>query len=51
VDSLKTDNIVSSDALTLKDLGVMPTDMNMVLPDYLDKFRPGGKFGVQQKAV
>jgi NADH dehydrogenase len=39
---LKRDNVVSPDALGLGDLGVRPTAMEIILPTYLSRFRPGG---------
>lgn len=42
--SLKTDNVVSEEALTLKDLGLAPTAMSTILPTYLARFKPGGRF-------
>lgn len=50
VESLKTDNVVSVDAKTLADLGVMPTGLDLILPTYLDRFRPGGRFGDKKRA-
>jgi len=50
VKSLETDNIVSSDALTLKDMGIEPTGMQAILPEYLVQYRPGGRFGQAQSA-
>ncbi|MBH66845.1 MAG: complex I NDUFA9 subunit family protein [Rhodospirillaceae bacterium] len=44
VELLKNDNIVSDDALTLKDLGISPVSCEVVLPKYLDRFRPGGRY-------
>lgn len=44
VESLKTDNVVSDEALTLEDLGISPTGMDVILPTYLTRFRPGGRF-------
>lgn len=43
VSLLKTDNIVSDDALTLSDLDIEPTGMSLILPTYLNRFRPGGR--------
>jgi len=45
VKSLQTDNIVSPDAMTLQDLGIEPTGMQAILPEYLVQYRPGGRFG------
>lgn len=42
VRSLQSDNVVSDDALTFTDLGITPTALLDVLPDYLWKYRPGG---------
>ena len=36
VESLKTDNVVGDDALTLADLGVNATALDLVLPNYLE---------------
>jgi uncharacterized protein YbjT (DUF2867 family) len=44
VTSLRVDNVVSANAKTLADLGVKPTDMDAVLPEYLWPFRPTGQY-------
>ncbi|WP_204112639.1 complex I NDUFA9 subunit family protein [Shimia biformata] len=44
VKSLKVDNVVSGDAKTLADLGIRPTAMEAVLPDYLWRYRPSGQY-------
>ena len=41
---LKTDNVVSPGALTLKDLGIHPESLEAILPTYLWRFRPKGQF-------
>ena len=41
---LKRDNVVAADARTLADLGVHPTSMHAVLPDYLWPYRPDGQY-------
>ena len=41
---LKSDNIVSPDALTFKDLGIVPDSLEAVLPAYLWRFRAKGQF-------
>lgn len=50
VESLKDDNIVTEDALTMENLGVTPTGMAQILPAYLSYFRPGGKFAEKKSA-
>lgn len=42
VKSLKTDNIVADDALTLLDLNVSPTSMDIILPTYLVCYKKAG---------
>ncbi len=48
VEMLKTDNVVSQDAIkqgrTLEGMGVQPTPMAAILPDYLVQYRPHGQF-------
>ena len=39
---LSHDNVVHSDALSLRDLGVSPTAVEQIVPDYLRRFRAGG---------
>ena len=45
VETLKTDNIVTPGALGFKDLGVEATPMDLIVPHYLARFQPGGRFG------
>jgi NADH dehydrogenase len=42
---LRDDNVVSPGALTLQDLGIEATAPEAVIPTYLDRYRPGGRFG------
>ncbi|MEL7026797.1 MAG: complex I NDUFA9 subunit family protein [Pseudomonadota bacterium] len=44
VKSLRSDNIVSEGAKTFADLGITPTAMEAVLPEYLWRFRPSGQY-------
>lgn len=44
VQLLKKDNVVADDALGLEDLGITATAIEVILPNYLDRFRPGGRF-------
>jgi uncharacterized protein YbjT (DUF2867 family) len=48
VESLRTDSVVHAGALTLGDLGIVPTGMSLILPDYLDYRRKGGAFAMQR---
>jgi len=42
--NLANDNVVGADAKTFADLGIQPTAMEAVLPEYLWRFRPSGQF-------
>ena len=44
VELLKSDNVVGRDAPGLATLGIEPTACEVVLPSYLDRFRPGGRY-------
>lgn len=44
VKSLTVDNVVSDGAKGFADLGIRPTAMAAVLPDYLWRFRPSGQY-------
>jgi uncharacterized protein YbjT (DUF2867 family) len=50
---LKTDNVVTSGALTLADLGIEPDSLESVLPSYLWRFRAKGQFeeSVREKII
>ncbi len=39
VELLKTDNVVGADARTLADLGIAPTPIELVVPEYLARYR------------
>ncbi len=43
--SLKTDSVVSEEALTLADLGVQATALEAIVPTYLQRYRRGGRLG------
>jgi len=42
---LKVDNVVSKGAKGLAELAVEPTAIDVVVPEYLAPFKPGGRFG------
>ncbi|MGE3623567.1 MAG: complex I NDUFA9 subunit family protein [Bdellovibrionales bacterium] len=42
VELLKTDNVVKGGAKTLRDIGIAPTALEVILPTYMDRFRVGG---------
>ena len=44
VELLKADNVVDADSKGFADLGVTPTAMDIILPTYLTRYRPGGRF-------
>jgi len=39
---LSRDNVVTPGAKGLQDLGITPTPVELVVPEYLDRYRPGG---------
>jgi NADH dehydrogenase len=50
VELLKHDNVVSGKLPTLVDLGIEPTGAEGIIPAYLDRYRPGGRFRRHQRA-
>jgi NADH dehydrogenase len=50
VEMLRRDNVVSSGALTLAALGITPTQVEAILPSYVDRFRRGGWYA-RERAV
>ena len=44
---LKRDNVVASNSAGLGDLGIAPTPVDLVVPDYLARYRPGGRFAAR----
>ena len=44
VKNLARDNVVSGDYKSFSDLGISPTALNAVLPEYLWCYRPSGQF-------
>ncbi|WP_282605907.1 complex I NDUFA9 subunit family protein [Pelagibius sp. Alg239-R121] len=45
---LRSDNVVSEDAKGFADLGMTPNAVESVIPTYLDRHRPGGRFNTNQ---
>ena len=48
---LRQDNVVAEGALGLADLGIRPSALESVLPSYLDRYRVGGRFNTEVRAV
>jgi len=42
---LRHDNVASPDMPGLRDLGIEPTALEVIVPTYLERYRPGGRFG------
>jgi NADH dehydrogenase len=51
VRNLRRDNVVAEGAKGLADLGIQPTTMEAVLPDYLWRFRPSGQFAAIKESA
>ncbi|MFP7569276.1 complex I NDUFA9 subunit family protein [Marivita sp. S2033] len=51
VKNLRHDNVVAQDAKTFADLGISPTALEAVLPDYLWRFRPSGQYSDIKKSA
>jgi len=51
VRSLRHDNVVSADAKGFAELGIEPTSLAAVLPDYLWRFRPSGQYAAIQESA
>lgn len=44
---LRSDNVVSADAKGFAELGITPCAVETVIPTYLDKYKPGGRFNMR----
>jgi NADH dehydrogenase len=51
VRSLAKDNIVTGQTMTFGDLGITPTSLEAVLPEYLWRFRPSGQYEVMTESA
>lgn len=49
--NLRRDNVVSDGAKGFAELGIVPTTMEAVLPDYLWRFRPSGQYDAIKKSA
>jgi len=49
VEQLKRDNVVSGSSPGLAELGIRATAAEVILPTYLDRFRPGGRFAKESR--
>jgi NADH dehydrogenase len=49
--SLTVDNIVSPGAKGFADLGIEPTAMEAVLPEYLWRYRPSGQYAAIKESA
>jgi NADH dehydrogenase len=50
VTMLEQDNVLTGNAPGLQDLGIEATAAEIILPTYLDRFRPGGRFKAAHRA-
>lgn len=48
--TLKSDSIVKPGAKTFANLGIVPVSLDAILPTYLSRYRPGGRFGDKKRA-
>ncbi len=51
VKNLARDNVISPGAKSFADLGITPTAMDVILPLYLWRFRPGGQFAEKRESI
>lgn len=51
VDNLRADNVVAPGARGLADLGITPTALGPVLPEYLWRYRPSGQYAAIKESA
>jgi len=51
VKSLREDNVVAEGARGFAALGIQPKAMDVILPDYLWRFRPSGQYAAITKSA
>ena len=44
---LKVDNVASADLPGLEELGIHPTPIDLIVPSYLERYQPGGRFAIK----
>ena len=44
---LKVDNVASADLPGLEELGIQPTPIDLIVPSYLERYQPGGRFAIK----
>ncbi len=49
IELLRSDNVVAPGSLGFAELGITPTSLDVVLPTYLKRFRPGGGYSASQR--
>ncbi len=49
--NLREDNVVGDGAKGFKELGIEPTSLEAVLPEYLWRFRPAGQYAAMQESA
>ena len=43
---LRLDNVVGKDSLGLADLKIDPKPVDLIVPEYLSRYKPGGRFSI-----
>jgi NADH dehydrogenase len=51
VTQLRRDNVVAAGAKGLADLGIQPTDIGSVIPEYLWRYRPSGQYAAIKESA
>ncbi len=50
IKSLKVDNVLTGQYMTLEDIGIVPTPLEVIVPDYLESFRTNGQYANYRRA-
>jgi NADH dehydrogenase len=51
IKQLQSDNVVSQGARGLRELGITPTSMDAILPEYLWRYRPSGQYAAIKESA